>query len=98
MIRMKNIVHPSEILLEEFLKPTKISQNKLALVIHVPVQRIYTITKGTHGITADIALRLGKYLGTGPEFWTKLQSNYDLCIAASKMQKELDVIPQVAFA
>ena len=98
MIRIKNLIHPGEILLEDFLKPMKISQNKLAMDIHVPAPRINAIAKGTRGITADTALRLGKYFGTGPEFWTNLQANYDLCIAASEMQKELDAIPQLAFA
>ena len=75
MIRMKNLIHPGEILLEEFLKPMNISQNKLAMDIHVPAPRINAIAKGTRSITADTALRLGKYFGTGPEFWLNLQSN-----------------------
>ena len=98
MIRTKNLIHPGEILLEEFLKPMKISQNKLAMDIHVPAPRINAITKGTRGISADTALRLGKYFGTGPEFWSNLQTNYDLCVAAAEMQKELDAIPQMASA
>ena len=91
MIRTKNLIHPGEILVEEFLKPMHISQNKLAMDIHVPVPRI-------NAITADTALRLGKYFGTGPEFWLNLQSNYDLCVAAAEKQKEIEAIPQLAFA
>ena len=85
MIRSKNLIHPGEILTEEFLKPMGITPNRLALDIHVPALRIYAIAKGTRSITADTALRLGKYFGTGPEFWLNLQSNYDLCVAASEI-------------
>ena len=98
MIRTKNLIHPGEILSEEFLKPMKISQNKLAMNIHVPTPRINAIVKGTRSISADTALRLGKYFGTGPEFWSNLQSNYDLCLAAAHAEKEIALIPQLAFA
>ena len=98
MIRTKNLIHPGEILLEEFLKPMEITQNKLAMDLHVPAPRIYAIVKGTRAITADTALRLGRYFGTGPEFWINLQSNYDLCVAAAAFRKEIDGIPQRAFA
>ena len=98
MIRTKNLIHPGEILMEEFLKPMNISQTKLAMDIHVPAPRINAIAKGTRAITADTALRLGKYFGTGPEFWINLQTNYDLCVAAAESQKEIDAIPQLAFA
>lgn len=98
MIRTKNLIHPGEILSEEFLKPMNISQNKLAMDIHVPTPRIHAIVKGARSISADTALRLGKYFGTGPEFWSNLQSNYDLCVAASHAEKELELIPQLAFA
>ena len=98
MLRTKNLIHPGEILMEEFLKPMGISQNKLAMEIHVPAPRIYAIARGTRTITADTALRLGKFFGTGPEFWLNLQNNYDLCIAASDAQKDIDTIPQMALA
>ncbi len=75
-----------------------ISQNKLAMDLHIPSPRIYAIVKGTRAITADTALRLGKYFGTGPEFWCNLQANYDLCIAAQKVEKELETIPQLVGA
>ena len=93
MIRTKNLIHPGEILLEEFLKPMNITQNKLAMDLHVPAPRIYAIVKGTRAITADTALRLGRYFGTGPEFWINLQSNYDLCVAAAEFKKEIEMIP-----
>ena len=98
MIRTKNLIHPGEILVEEFLKPMHISQNKLAMDIHVPTPRINAIARGTRAITVDTALRLGKYFGTGPEFWLNLQSNYDLCVAIAEKQKEIEAIPQLAFA
>ena len=84
MIRTRKAIPPGEILLEDFLKPMKISQNKLARDIRVPTTRINSIVKRTRSITADTALRLGKYFGTGPEFWSNLQANYDLCLAAAK--------------
>jgi len=98
MLRTKNLIHPGEILLEEFLKPMHISQNKLAMDIHVPAPRINAFARGLRAITADTALRLGQYFGTGPEFWLNLQANYDLCVTAAELQKELQAIPQLALA
>ena len=74
-------VSPGEILLEEFLNPMGISQNKLARDIDVSVARVNDIIHARRGITADTALRLGKYFGATPEFWLNLQSRYDLKIA-----------------
>lgn len=90
----KNIIHPGEILLEEFLRPMNISQTKLSIEILVPAPRINAIVNGTRSISADTALRLGKYFGTGPEFWMNLQTNYDLCIAAKNKMLNLNKIPQ----
>ena len=98
MIRTENLIHPGEILLEEFLKPMNISQNKLAMDIHVPAPRINAIARGRRAITADTALRLGKYFGTGPEFWLNLQTYYDLCVAAAEAKKEIEIIPQLVLA
>ena len=98
MIRTENLIPPGEILLEEFLRPMKISQNKLAMDIRIPTPRINAIVNGKRAITADTALRLGRYFGTGPEFWINLQSNYDLCVAASRNKEELAVIPQLVLA
>ena len=91
MIRTENLIHPGEILAEEFLKPMNMD-------IHVPTPRINAIVKGSRAITADTALRLGKYFGTGPEFWINLQANYDLCVAAAQSEKEIAAIPQLALA
>src|SRR5574344_271486 len=98
MIRTKNIMHPGEILNEEFLKPMNLSQTKLALDLHVPAPRINAIINGVRSITADTALRLGKYFGTGPEFWMNLQNKYDLCMAKKKETLELNKIEQKVYA
>lgn len=71
-------IHPGEVLIEDFIKGFEITQNKLAVTIGVPPRRINEIVHGKRGITADTALRLGKYFGTSPEFWINLQSYYEL--------------------
>jgi addiction module HigA family antidote len=71
-------LHPGEVLLEEFLNPLGISQNKLALNLHVAPQKINEIVHGKRSITADTALRLSIALGTTPDFWLGLQKDYDL--------------------
>lgn len=71
-------VHPGEILRTEFLEPLGISQNRLAQAIHVSPGQISGIVKGKRGITARTAIRLGEALKTGPEFWLRIQSRYEL--------------------
>jgi addiction module HigA family antidote len=71
-------IPPGEILFEEFMKPLNISMNRLARDIDVPPNRISAIVRGRRAITADTALRLGKYFGVSPEIWLDLQSDYDL--------------------
>ena len=83
-------VHPGEVLLEEFLKPMNLSQNRLALDIGVPPRRINEIVLGKRSITADTALRLGRYFGMSPQFWLGLQMDYDLDIAEDAIAKRLD--------
>src|SRR3954467_15623261 len=75
--RLPNI-HPGEVLLEEFLKPLGISQNKLAREIKVPPRRVNEIVLGKRSITPDTALRLARYLGTSEKFWLGLQLDFDL--------------------
>jgi len=82
-------IHPGEILLEEFLKPMVISQNRLALDIRVPARRINEIVQGKRRITADTALRLAKYFGMSPQFWLGLQMDYDLDIAEDRLAERL---------
>ena len=74
---------PGEILLEEFLRPLELSQNKLARDLDVPVARINDIIHAKRGISADTALRLGAYFETSAEFWLNLQARYDLRLAAA---------------
>jgi addiction module HigA family antidote len=83
-------VHPGEVLLEEFLKPMKLSQNRLALDIGVHPRRINEIVLGKRGITADTALRLARYFGTSPQFWLGLQTDYDLDIAIDELGDRLE--------
>ena len=71
-------IHPGEILLEDFLKPLNMTTNQLAAELHIPVERIDQIIQGQQGITADIALRLGRYFGNGAGIWLRLQVQYDL--------------------
>jgi addiction module HigA family antidote len=78
--------HPGEVLLEEFLKPLQMSQNRLALDIRVPARRVNEIVLGKRSITADTALRLARYFGVTPQFWLGLQADYDLDVAADRLQ------------
>ena len=71
-------IHPGEILSEEFLKPLRISQYRLAKDINVPARRINEIVHGKRSVTADTALRLSRYFGLSERFWLNLQSRYDL--------------------
>ena len=83
-------VHPGEILFEEFLKTMGISQNRLALDISVPPRRINEIVHGKRRITADTALRLGRYFGMSSQFWLGLQMDYDLDIEEDKLGECLE--------
>ncbi len=83
-------VHPGEVLLEEFLKPTGLSQYRLAKDISVPPRRINEIVHGKRAVTADTALRLGRYLGTTPRFWLNLQAQYDLDVETDRLGDRLD--------
>jgi addiction module HigA family antidote len=83
-------VHPGEVLLEEFLKPMNLSQNRLALDIGVPPRRINEIVLGKRSITADTALRLGRYFRMSPQFWLGLQMDYDLDVTADALANRLN--------
>jgi antitoxin HigA-1 len=91
-------VHPGEVLLEEFLKPMSLSQNRLALSIGVPPRRINEIVLGKRGITADTALRLARYFGTSPQFWLGLQTDYDLDVAMDTLGDRLEREVQTTIA
>jgi len=83
-------IHPGEILLEDFMKPKGISINRLARDIVVPPGRISAIVNGKRAITADTALRLGKYFGVSPQTWMGLQAEYDLRVAQRTIGAEVD--------
>lgn len=78
-------IHPGEVLSEEFLNPMVISQYKLAKDISVAPRRINEIVHGKRAVSADTALRLGRYFGIAPQFWLNLQSHYDLAMAEDRI-------------
>jgi addiction module HigA family antidote len=83
-------IHPGEILLEEFLKPSNISQYKLAKDISVPPRRINEIVQGKRSISADTALRLSRYFGLSERFWLNLQARYDLEVEKDKLNRRIE--------
>lgn len=91
-------VHPGEILLEEFLKPLGISQNRLARDVGVPVSRVAGIVGGHRAITADTALRLARYFATSPDLWLGLQVEHDLRVARRLSGAEIEQRVQVLAA
>ena len=82
-------VHPGEVLLEDFLNPLGVSQYRLAKSINVAPRRINEIVHGKRAITADTALRLGRYFSMSPQFWLGLQMDYDLDVTADNLEKRL---------
>ncbi len=85
-------IHPGEILMEDFIKGFGITQNRLAVAIGVPPRRINEIVHGKRAITADTALRLGRYFGVESRFWLNLQAQYDLEVAEGKVADQLNEI------
>lgn len=85
-------VHPGEVLMEDFIKGFGITQNKLAVSIGVPPRRINEIVHGKRAITADTALRLGRYFGIDPQYWLNLQSRYDLEVAEDRVAEQVAAI------
>jgi addiction module HigA family antidote len=83
-------LHPGEVLMEEFLEPMGLSQNRLALDIGVPPRRINEIVLAKRRITADTALRLARYFGMSPQFWLGLQMDYDLDLEEDRLAGRLD--------
>jgi addiction module HigA family antidote len=84
MPRTRLRVHPGEILHHEFLLPLGMSARALAKAIGVPPNRLTEIISGRRGVTADTAIRLGRYFGTSAEFWTNMQTTYDLVKAEAE--------------
>ena len=101
MRTQKNLapVHPGEIVLEEFMKPFRLSQTRLGRDLGVSPRRINDIVHGKRSITADTALRLSRYFGTSAEFWLGLQADYDLDLAsdhlADRIAREVKVFTPV---
>ncbi len=85
-------IHPGEILKQEFLNPLGMSQYKLAQSIGVPAQAINDIVRRKRGISTDVALRLGRFWGTTPEFWLNLQIAYDLHVGRKQAKFKLEKI------
>lgn len=81
-------IHPGEILTDE-LAELSISASALARILHVPTNRITQILNGKRAITADTALRLGQWLGTGAEFWLNLQKSYELKLAEQQIGQQI---------
>ena len=95
MKRLANI-HPGEILLEEFLGPLEISQNRLARAMAVPPRRVNEIVLRKRAVSADTAIRLARALGTSEQFWMGLQADFDLEAAYLSARKEIERIEIVA--
>lgn len=90
-------IHPGEHL-AEFLEDFGLTQYRLARDIQVPPRRINEIVHGKRGITADTALRLGRYFGTTPTFWMALQDKFELEVAAAEVGADIEAIPRVVMA
>jgi addiction module HigA family antidote len=91
MTKKLDPIHPGEILEEEFMRPLGLSANALAKAIDVPVTRVSEIARGRRGVSADTALRLARFLGTTPELWLGLQSEYDLRIARRDFEEAIRI-------
>lgn len=92
------LIHPGEILKDDFLDPMKISIYALAKAVNVPRSRLNDIVLGRRVISGDTALRLARYFGTTPEFWINLQARYDLDAAKRTLRAriEKEVVPRAA--
>ncbi len=92
------LVHPGQILRDDFLQPMKISIYALAQAIKVPRSRINDIVLGRRGMTADTAFRLARYFGTSPDFWINLQARHDLDAADRTIRRriEREITPRAA--
>jgi addiction module HigA family antidote len=89
MTKKLNPVHTGEVLMEEFLKPMSLSQNRLALAIGVHPRRINEIVLEKRGLSADTALRLARFFGTSAEFWLELQKDHELDVAMDELGPRL---------
>ena len=83
-------VHPGEILREEFMIPFDLNPNRLAIALRVAPPNVYEIVKEERGISSEMALRLGRFFGTTPEFWINLQAHYDLAISRQEAEARIN--------
>lgn len=90
MSKLLDEIHPGEILLEDFMKPMRITARQIAADIDVSPSRISEIVHGARPITADTAIRLGLFFGMDPKFWLNLQMEYDIRVAKRTLQKEIE--------
>ena len=91
-------IHPGEVLMEDFILGFGITQNRLAVSIGVPPRRINEIVHGKRAITADTALRLGRYFGVSPQFWLNLQTRYELELAEDRVAEQIAAITPLKVA
>lgn len=91
-------IHPGEVLMEDFIEGFGITQHKLAVSIGIPPRRINEIVHGKRAITADTALRLGRYFGVEPQFWLNLQSRYELELAQERVADQVAEIKPLQVA
>jgi antitoxin HigA-1 len=83
-------IHPGEVLREEFMAPFDLNPNKLAIRLRVAPPNIYEIVNEARGISSEMALRLGRFFGTTPEFWINLQAHYDLSVSRQEAEKKIN--------
>ena len=91
-------IHPGEILQEDFLTPMNISAYRLAKETYMDQTRVSEILKGKRSVTIDTALRLSKFLGTSPEFWINIQTQYDMEMKEPELAEELSKIHPISKA
>jgi antitoxin HigA-1 len=89
MAKLLDEIHPGEVLLEDFMKPMRITARRLAADIDVPPSRVSELVNGLRPVTADTALRLGVFFNMEPRFWLNLQSEYDMRMVTRKMQETI---------
>ncbi|QEU12318.1 HigA family addiction module antitoxin [Dermabacter vaginalis] len=90
--KLYDLIHPGEVLMDDFIEGFGITQHKLAVSIGVPPRRINEIVHGKRAITADTALRLGRYFAIEPQFWLNLQLRHELALAADRTAGQVDKI------
>ena len=91
-------IHPGEILMEDFIKGFGVTQHRVAVAIGVPPRRINEIVHGSRRVSADAALRLGRYFGTSAQFWLNLQSRYDIDVAQDGLAEQIEAITPIQAA